>query len=105
MGCVECRIQKEGLLRLQGLVQELQSEIDICVGGVERASIQGRGHLPRLAVQSKRLIASKEIGGSRQMPPIALKAEICGLLVEMPFSHHRGEVPRPAQYFGNRRTA
>ena len=95
---IEGDVEKPRLLFRASFTQKFHRVIDVGGGGV-KSLIR---HSPRLAVQTKRMIATIIIRRTREMAEVALEAEVCRLLIKMPFSCHRREITCRCEHFRNR---
>ena len=103
--CIKGRVEQKGLVLLQGLFQELQAKVHDGVGRVKGTPVEFGRHGPLFAVQAKGVVPRKEVGGPGQMSPVALKAKVRRLLIQVPLAHHNREVAGPSEHFGDGRTA
>jgi hypothetical protein len=78
------------------LVDEFDGAIHVCDCGVEFFG----WNCVWLTIEPKAFVAGKVIGGSGEVAKVALKAEVSGFLVEMPFACHPGKISGGSEDFG-----
>ena len=66
--------------------------------GIKRSTIELLRHLVLFAGVAKRLIARKKITRSGKMTPVALETEVRRLLIQVPFTDHRGGITSLAEH-------
>lgn len=56
---------------------------------------------PFFTVEAEGLVAGEEVGGAGEVAPVAVEAEVGGLLGEVPFANHHGVVVGGGEDFGD----
>ena len=103
---VERGVEKEGLVGVirGGFLEKIEREIGDGMGGIEWFAIERHWNFPLFTVQPERVVSGEEIGCPGKVAPVALEPEIGGLLAEVPFADHGGEIAGILQDFSNGRS-
>lgn len=86
-------------------IEELDGEVGDGVRCVEWFVVEGFGDGPVLAVEAEGIVAGEVVGGSGEVAPVALEAEVGGLLFEVPLADHHGVIAGGGEGLGDGGTA